>query len=677
MNYAYHARNVLRKQKFLSALKHGSHFAKIEDYDNANEALHIALKTTDSCLREIRQALEKEAVASDQNLNARGMHLQVLHNLEASLVVVSIESFYVLSFICQSTGKREAAITCLDQIEKYMDEQQARDKKLFSDVMTNLKDCDSFVFSEESGATDGPKKQDKRDIKSRAQTAQMNSNSRHAKEQATLAFSRIMVFHKTLPCPTKEEEAFIDAKIGELVELAWKYKNEPADMRAISSANQISTDDDSSDSDHIFKITLQAIRVVHIRRILSKATKRCDYGSTPYKSILNKFQNTHRRPFILLDQLNAILTAQYKVRQDECNEGSRTWLDKEAMTMANEFIDIVTDAFKQSSSTDIGSRDYNTTLFVPRDQLLRNQLLQDTKIHFARAVSLYHASKDYKLCAHWSDLLHNVLKINCVDVSLDEENALLNQVLLVKAFSQSMCGDDAMGMRTAREAWETQKVKTVDGLVTLFHCGVRYEMKCSSCDTMLEFDNACNELLSAQHRDAGVNEIISAFPRMSNSCVENAVDGGGRLLLSTQERWLSMMLRSSTFQQNLKDRKNIEPPGGHSLFEILRAYLQNFENVISTQDRNRVCQHGEALVRILDGVFDLLCKVRQRKQQKKSGRRKKKVTEFALIWDDPATNKLLGNRTDCVWYVIDNIFREYVLAETADKSNVHPTLQDG
>jgi len=642
-------------QRYLPSLarlcyKHGSHFAKIENYNNANDALHIALKTTDNCLREVRLALEKEAVASGQDCKARGMHLQVLHNLEANLVVVSIESFYVLSFICQSTGKKEAAITCLDQIEKYLDEQQERDNKLFSDVMTNLNDRDGFVFSEESDSIDGPKKQDKSDIKSRAQTARILANGRHAKEQATLAFSRIMIFHKTLPSPTEEEEAFIDSKIRELVDLAWEYKNNPPIMHAISSADQISTDDNSSDSDHIFKITLQAIRVVHIRRILSKSANRSDCDLNPYKAITNKFQNTHRQPFILLDQLNAILTAQYKIRQDECDESSRSWLDKEAMKMAHEFMDIAKSTFQKSSSIDKGGRDCNSTLFIPRDQLFRNQLLQDTKIHFARAVSLYYASKDYKLCVHWSDLLYNVLKINSTQVSLEEEDALLNQVLSVKAFSQSMSGDEATAMKTAREAWETSKVKTVDGLVNLFHCGVRHEMKFSSGDTMLEFDNACNELLSARHQAAGVDEIISAFPRMSNSCVENEVGGGGSLLLSTQERWLSMLLRSSTFQENLKDRKNIEPPGGHSLFEILRAYLQNFEHIMSTRkDRNRVCQHSEALVRNLDGVLKLLCRVRERKQHKKSGRRKKKVSEFKLIWDDPATNKLLGDRADCVW----------------------------
>lgn len=80
------------------------------------------------------------------------MHIQVLHNLEADLVVVSIESFYVLSFICQSTGRKDGAISCLDQIEKYMLEQQARDDKLFSDVMNKLGQGKDFVFSE-GGAT--------------------------------------------------------------------------------------------------------------------------------------------------------------------------------------------------------------------------------------------------------------------------------------------------------------------------------------------------------------------------------------------------------------------------------------------------------------------------------------------------------------------------------------------
>ena len=148
---------LIALQRYLPSLarlasKHGSHFAKLgakkgdsQFYDHANGALHVALKTTDCCLREIRQALEDESHQRDKK---KGMNLQVLHNLEAELIVVSIEAFYLLSFVYQSTGKKEQAIVCLDQIEKYMQEQQHMDERLFSNVMNALCEGKEFIFSE-------------------------------------------------------------------------------------------------------------------------------------------------------------------------------------------------------------------------------------------------------------------------------------------------------------------------------------------------------------------------------------------------------------------------------------------------------------------------------------------------------------------------------------------------
>lgn len=216
-------------------------------------------------------------------------------------------------------------------------------------------------------------------------------------------------------------------------------------------------------------------------------------------------------------------------------------------------------------------------------------------------------------------------------------------------------------MKTAREAWG--RVKTVDSMVTLFHCAVRHELKYSSCDTMLELDSALNELMSTSH-DPGVDEILDAFPRLSNSCVECNADGGETLLLGLQERWVSLLVSSNTLCQFLKDKSTTsEPPGGHSVFEVLRAYLENFEHLLSAEKGKNKLSHCEALIRILDGTLKQLKQVREQKQQRALGRRKKKTkvesetkkdkleseTGFILIWDDLATKKLIGTQADCVW----------------------------
>jgi hypothetical protein len=196
---------------------------------HASETLHIALRTTNSCLEEVRQALKKEndPLNDGTNEKAKGMQRQVLHHLEADLVVVSIEAFYAMSHIFQSTGKKEKALQCLDMIENYMKEQQDRDDELYANATSKVDK--EFVFSEGdiTASIEGPKKQDKIDIKTRATTARANAKKRHSEEKATLAYCRIMIYHKALPCPSCEEESMIDKLIRELVDLSCKYIKTP------------------------------------------------------------------------------------------------------------------------------------------------------------------------------------------------------------------------------------------------------------------------------------------------------------------------------------------------------------------------------------------------------------------------------------------------------------------
>jgi hypothetical protein len=215
-------------------------------------------------------------------------------------------------------------------------------------------------------------------------------------------------------------------------------------------------------------------------------------------------------------------------------------------------------------------------------------------------------------------------------------------------------------MKTARDAWE--KVKTVDSMVTLFHCSLRHEMKCRSCDTILEFDNALNELLSPSSETC-VDDVLAAFPRLTNSCVENEFSGGEMILLGVQERWMDTLL--SSFSQRLKEKHVAKAPE-YTLFDILRAYLKHFEHIITLKkNHSATARNVEAIGRIVDGVLKLLVQVREMREQKGSGRRKKRKSVadtdakttavsnanagFILVWDDHATNKLVGDRSDCVW----------------------------
>ena len=219
-------------------------------------------------------------------------------------------------------------------------------------------------------------------------------------------------------------------------------------------------------------------------------------------------------------------------------------------------------------------------------------------------------------------------------------------------------------MKTAREAWA--KVKSVDSIVTLFHCSLRHENKHNSCDTMLELDNALSELLSSSSTD----DVLAFFPRLSNSCVENEVDGGQMILLGVQERWLDTLL--SSFDQRPRESNAATTPE-YALFDIFRAYLKHFEHIIALKTNPRqsplptpaaTARNFEALGRILDGVLNVLVQIRDKKKQT-NGRRKKRKgaaeetnaelngskpdAAFVLVWDDQTTKKLVGERSDCVW----------------------------
>eukprot|EP01082_Thalassiosira_pseudonana_P006929 g15028.t1 g15028 contig21:392906-399472(-) len=421
-------------QRYLPALarlcfKHGSNFAKLMDFKAATDSLHIALKTTDSCLREVRLTLENSS-SSIYGQGRKGMQKNVLHNLESELVVVSIEAFYLLTQIFQSTGEKGKAISCLDQIEKYMKEQQNRDDELFTTVMRKLGEGKDFGFSESSVIED-PKKQDKVDLKARASSARVNAKKRHVKEKATLAFSRIRVYHKSLSGPAPDEEALIDRLLREMVDLSMKFTSPDAS----SAQHAIAIQD-------IFVLTMDAIRMTHVRRRISKMTGG-SVGVDPYRQLLDKFPKSHfRYPYILLDKLNAMLTSQYQLRELQVDIRG---LDDETLSMAQEYLEIAKPFFDKRSNVE------GSTLVASSAQSASKDLFEETKSHFARAVSLYHSSHEFDLCAQWTAMFESILR--CDDTSLVDE-AMIGEIQSVRAFALSMSGNSAEGLMTRKQRAE-------------------------------------------------------------------------------------------------------------------------------------------------------------------------------------------------------------------------------
>jgi len=475
-----------------------------------------------------------------------------------------------------------------------------------------------------------------------------------------------MVLHKSNP--SSDDESMIDQKMKELVELALKF-TDVSSSPGFGSAQHAVTP--ATNADKIFDLAIECIRRVHVRRTVSTVSSDGDDMDNTYTDnyqlLLHKLPKTHfRRPFVMLDKLNAMLAVEFQVRESKLGDAkSIRRLDSEALQTAKEYLAIVKTFSRGGTSRDSA----DTTLFAASTQSLSTDLLEDTKQALCTAVSLYHSLEAHEMCAQWSDLLESVIQLsNKRSMSLEDDTEdLLGRIMTVKAHALSMSGNHTLGLQTAREAWT--KVKNVDSMVTLFHCNLANGKSSPNDNTMLEFDSALNELLSAAN-ETTVDGVLAAFPRLSNSCVENEMtEGNGSevMLLTVQERWIDLLISSKTFNQCLKDKdvSSSEISTEHSLFDILRAYLNNFEHVVSFKKDDSsfsMSSNFEALCRIIDGVLKLLVQVRDTKklvpQKKTTGPRKKtksaddaaeKSDVVVLVWDDQTIKTLVGERSDCVW----------------------------
>ena len=200
------------------------------------------------------------------------------------------------------------------------------------------------------------------------------------------------------------------------------------------------------------------------------------------------------------------------------------------------------------------------------------------------------------------------------------------------------------------------KVKNIDTFVNLFHCSLRHEVKHCTCDTLLELDSAINDLsLSGTNTD----QIVAAFPRLSNSCVDNGAGIAEVVLLGLQERWVKMLVCSKTLHQAVQEKScEISSLGGHSVCDCLRAYLANFEHVVTVQrdlDGEKLSKHCEALLQVITTVLGFIVTnirdVKLAKAIKSRRKRKEDEPDFVLIWDDDNVKGMVGSRADCVWYV--------------------------
>ena len=136
-----------------------------------------------------------------------------------------------------------------------------------------------------------------------------------------------------------------------------------------------------------------------------------------------------------------LLDSKYEKRENKLGFAkSITQLDKEALQIAKDFLAMV----KKATG---GKDDDGSTLFAASNQSLNNELFEETKHHFSKAVSLYHSLEAHDMCAQWSQLLESITQLK-TGISLEDSDLLLGQVMTVKAYAQTISGNQATGVST-------------------------------------------------------------------------------------------------------------------------------------------------------------------------------------------------------------------------------------
>jgi len=506
-----------------------------------------------------------------------------------------------------------------------------------------------------------------------------------------------------MPAPNAEEETAIDSQLRLLVILSSKFC--PSTTDPLSKNNLLVNNHD------VFELALTATRIVRVRRLTEEAEglkpNNVDFLN-PYNILLETYKKGHQKYLsIVLDQLNAILTTIQILKEKKSKTSIK--LNSAGLALGKNLLKEMEHSLS-SSFSEKRKPESDTTLFLDPKCIhnVADEVIRESRTQFARAVSFYRISDCHSLCAEWAGLLSSILqliqKTNFItkeQISKQEADKVTAEIMGVRAHELALSGNYAAGVKAARDAWDMHH--SVHNLVVLFHCVAVQEIKTkidlievtnASCDALLELDNCLNCLFSASDASASVNEILAVFPILSNSCIEHEIDGGGPLLLGVQSRWVELLVRSDSVNKELKRSKEkkdntenmqqqlpLSPPGGISVFCILRAHLSNFEHSmrksVSKKNERWIVQNSDSMFRMLDDVLRLLRKIRDRRNKRNSKQNegekipKKEAGEedYTLIWQHSATKSLVGDHKDCVWIAeqLWNIGVQLISADLSDR----------
>ncbi len=522
-----------------------------------------------------------------------------------------------------------------------------------------------------------PKEQDREDIKTRARIAQMKTIRNEGIQRANIAFSKLMIYHRSHPEPLEKDEVLIDQEMNRLIDIVRHLSSSSSAYEESSIVNE-----KSKEGSDVLHLLLTAARLTIMRRMARYGNENTTFMD-PYVAMLQLFPKSSMYFTILLDYLDALLIlskTNFDKTQDEDRITDVPCYGK-ACDIAERFLDEFK-TFLSVSTKQSKNIDQSTTLLPSKRELLCDKIsvvVDKSRNKFGYALSIFRHFKMYKYCIRWSDYLLDILELsynfseNCVHhadkkqtngkiyASKQEVDKTISEVLAIKAFALSSFGDTSKGLATARKAWKKCSCNpSTHNLATLFHCAVlrwKETMKKGSpdvTDPLLELDDAIASFIeiskTLESNETPHEKLLEIFPVLANSCVDDM-----SVTLGIQQRWIELFVRTESVLEVICNidgttRKERILPSGISLLSILQNNLYCTEEMLSKDDVEsnfpaRI-QLVESADQALEDVLNFILKMCKCVNDSSTG---STATDNKIIWEDRITHTVVGDHKTCVW----------------------------
>lgn len=544
----------------------------------------------------------------------------------------------------------------------------------------------------------GPKKQDVTEIKGRLSSAKSKSKHSEMMERMNLAYSRIMIVDNRSVGIDVEEEKQIDSQFQFMMKLVRDIESN-AHGTIIDDQMSVDTYASPHKQRDAFDLLLFAARRIFMRRRELYSVN--DQLQDPYLALFTVYPKGGKKHMLIqLEFLNTLLMVSRDEKGKQANgDGSvHSNTDQRALEIGKELVSQMITEMNRISSKRTGRSD-ESTLFstnngVPTSDIGR--LINDSKEHFTRAISLYYSSESYyDKAVEWCNLLIEIMKTsqqcsylhkngNDADMERDRSDRVISGIMSTKALSLSMTNSHGAALKTAREAWEKYGAE-VGNLVTLFHCSVHYEAfsdseECKGTfdNSFLELDNAISNFLSlskiTKTNESSQEKLLQSFPVMCNTAMQIEKSKTGPLLLGIQRRYIDLFVsfadeKISTLPTSIawNEKQSFVIPGENNLFSILCSYLGNIDSILTSSGLQFSQEWYLTQLKSLQSTFDNVLRllIALRDQDKESSNGQDSLLKFAesfkedqspsldnepvLLFERNLASQLIGSSASCLW----------------------------